>query len=172
MTLGLQFWKEQLDEKDAKPDLAEQEGGAEEESEGSEERGWTPERVVKALKRAIRIGAFQIRRSRWFCRLYESALAWNRTDESLDGQNLVIFEKGIPHFKSSRMSSKREDTPPGHQKSLLERQKGFDLPTYDRMRVVTTEIRRLIQEEREIELCLHPGVVLNTPQLQKMLRWL
>jgi DNA polymerase-3 subunit epsilon len=171
MTLGLQFWKEQLDEKDAKPDLAEQEGGAEEESEGSEERGWTPERVVKALKRTIRIGAFQIRRSRWFCRLYESALAWKRTEESLDGQNLVIFEKGIPHFKSSGMSSKREDTPPGHQKSLLERQKGFDLPTYDRMRVVTTEIRRLIQEGREVELCLHPGVVLNTPQLQKMLRW-
>jgi len=171
MALGMQFWKKQLDEKEAKPDLIDEGDELEEESDKSEEIGWTPERVVKALKRTIRIGAFQIRRFRWFCRLSESTLTWNRTDESFGGRHLVIFEKGIPLFTSSGTSSKKLVRPPGHQKPLLERQKNFDLLTYDRMRVVATEIRRLIQEGQKVELCLHPRIVLHTQQLQKMLKW-
>ncbi len=171
MALGMRFWKEKLDEKAAKPDLIDEEDELERESDESGEKGWTQERVVHALKRSIRIGAFQIRRFRWFCRLSESTLAWNSPAESSGRKNLVIFEKGIPLFKTNVVSSERLDTPPGHRKSLLERQKNFDLPTYDRMRVVTTEIRRLIQEGREVELCLHPGIVLGVRQLRKMLKW-
>jgi hypothetical protein len=36
---------------------------------------------------------------------------------------------------------------------------------------VTTEIRRLLEENRRVEVHLAPGVVLKTDQLKRILRW-
>jgi hypothetical protein len=123
------------------------------------EEGWTTERVFKALKRTIRMGSFQIRRSRWFCRLSESSLSWSKTNGAEKDQHVLIFENGITTIKR------------GHKKTFIQRQENFDIATYDRMRIVTTEMRRIIQEDRDIELSFHPGNTLNKEQLKKILKW-
>ncbi len=133
---------------------------------------WTPERIVKVLKSIVRLGAFQIRRSRWFCRLSESSLVWTPVVGDAEVRNLIVFKGGTHLFKDPLSSSETVPLPPGHKKSLVERQKNFDLLVYDRMRVTTTEIRRLIQEGRTVELHLHPGVCLRNEQLQRMFQWL
>jgi len=133
---------------------------------------WTPERIVKVLKSIVRLGAFQIRRSRWFCRLSESSLVWTPVVGDAEVRNLIVFKGGIPLFKDPLSSSETVPLPSGHKKSLVERQKNFDLLVYDRMRVTTTEIRRLIQEGRTVELYLHPGVCLRNEHLQRMFQWL
>jgi len=132
---------------------------------------WTPERIVKVLKSIIRLGAFQIRRSRWFCRLSESSLVWTPVVGDAEVRSLIVFKGGTPLFKDPLSSSETVPLPPGHKKSLVERQKNFDLLVYDRMRVATTEIRRLIQEERTVDLYLHPDVCLRNEQLKRMLQW-
>jgi DNA polymerase-3 subunit epsilon len=143
------------------------------ESEDKEiEDTWTPERIVKVLKSIIRLSAFQIRRSRWFCRLSESSLVWMTAAGDEEGRNLIVFKGGTPIFKDPLSSSETVPLPPGHKKPLVERQKNFDLLVYDRMRVATTEIRRLLQEGRRIELWLHPDVFLRNEQLKRMLQWL
>jgi hypothetical protein len=43
--------------------------------------------------------------------------------------------------------------------------------TYDRLRILTTELRRLISENRNIELRLGPMVTLGYEELKKALRW-
>jgi hypothetical protein len=196
MSLGAQFWKEKLEEREAeemakreaseaaakKQSLAEEMSGesqAEEilelkmqESEDREiEDTWSPERIVKVLKSIIRLGAFQIRRSRWFCRLSESSLIWTPLVGDPEERNLIVFKGGTPLFKDPLSPSDTIPLPPGHKKTRMERQKNFDLQVFDRMRVTTTEIRRLIQEGRAVELHLHPDVCLQNTQLKKMLQW-
>jgi len=167
MKWGTQFWQEKLIEKElekAKEDVSEAQ-----QEEIKED--WTPERVFKALKRIIRMSSFQMRRSRWFCRLSESSIAWAKTNGTDEDKYILTFKKGTTDFKSCIPLSNGPDIPPGHKKTLLQRQESFDIATYDRMRIVTTEMRRIIQEGRDIELFLHPGKVLNKEQLEKILRW-
>jgi DNA polymerase-3 subunit epsilon len=142
-----------------------------ESDEGEIEDTWTPERIVKILKSIIRLAAFQMRRSRWFCRLSESSLVWTPVSDESETKNVIVFEGGIPFFKSFLSTSEKVSLVPGHTKSLIERQKNFDIFVFDRMRITTTEIRRLIQEERRIELWLHPDICLQNEQLKRMLQW-
>ncbi len=132
---------------------------------------WTPERIVKILKSIIRLGAFQIRRSRWFCRLCESSLVWTPSTGEPEPKNLIIFKGGTPIVEDSLSPSDKIPLSSGHANSLIDRQKNFDIFVFDRMRVTTTEIRRLIQEGRTIELHLHPDVCLRNEPLKRMLRW-
>jgi hypothetical protein len=43
--------------------------------------------------------------------------------------------------------------------------------TYDRLRVLTTELRRLLSENRSVELSLRPTVILRNEELKKALQW-
>lgn len=197
MSMGAQFWKEKLEEQAAEAAIAKKEAlertvekaalGEGTASEPEEEEilelkmqesedeeivdTWTPERIVKVLKSIIRLGAFQIRRSRWFCRISESSLVWTPVVGDAEVRNLIVFKGGTPLFKDPLSPSEAIPLPSGHKKPLLERQNNFDLLVFDRMRVATTEIRRLVQEGRMVELYLHPGVCLRNEQLKRMLQW-
>ena len=132
---------------------------------------WTAERIVRILKSIIRLSAFQIRRSRWFCRLCESSLVWTPSTGESEPKNLIMFKGGTPIIEESLSPSDKVPLSSGHANSLIDRQENFDLYVFDRMRVTTTEIRRLIQEGRSIELHLHPDVCLRNEQLKRMLQW-
>jgi hypothetical protein len=51
------------------------------------------------------------------------------------------------------------------------RQKIFDLTTYERLRVVTTELRRLVATGRNLEIRLRPNATLSRRQLARILPW-
>jgi hypothetical protein len=171
MKWGAQFWQEKLSEKEAEQDRKESEEIQEDEVQDKIEEGWTPERVLKALRRVIRLGSFQMRRARWFCRLSETSIRWTITGEEKGRTNCVVITNGIPNFENHITPSEKTSIPPEHRRSLLDRQKCFDIFVYDRMRIITTEMRRIIQENRDIVLCIHPGYILDKEQLKKMLKW-
>jgi DNA polymerase-3 subunit epsilon len=54
---------------------------------------------------------------------------------------------------------------------MAQRQQMFDLSTYERLRVLTTEMRRLMAEGRQIEIRLDPTAVLGQKQLFRILPW-
>lgn len=179
-SLGALLWKEMLkkieEEKaqaklDAEKEAADIDLVLETETAEPEAETWTPERVQKVLAALIRYGTFQIRRSLWFCRLSESSLTWSESNPKKPIHTLVV-EQGQPAFLPPISSFSDLPLPPGHKRKLKQRQRHFDIFTYDRMRVLTTEIRRLIDEEQTVSLCLHPDVILQNQQLQKMLKWL
>jgi len=182
MRLGAGFWQAFLNDRESTAESEDEEGQGEEDADKSRSITnipeepvpiiWTPQRVVKAIKRIIRTGTFYIRRSRWYCRLSESTLVWAKADNGFWEKNVRIIENGILSYRADTPLSQERFIPPGHKKSLLKRQEYFDISTYDRMRVVTTEIRRIIQEGREVGLCFHPKSALNTEQLKKMLKWI
>ncbi len=75
---------------------------------------WTPERIVIVLKSIIRLGAFQIRRSRWFLRLSESSLVWMPVVGDSEVRNVIVFKGGTPQFEDPVSPSETIPLPAGH----------------------------------------------------------
>ena len=173
--LGGQLWQERLaaaaradqdaevsnhlDDLDEQPD------------EPDDAHAWTPESVAGAIEAMIRHSAHLIRRARWFCLLNESSLAWTSAGTSGQQKNTLVFANGAVIEQGEVQATIATQPPPGYAKTFRDRQKNMDLTTYDRMRVVTTEIRRIVTEGRSIELRLAPTVTLGRRELVKALRW-
>ena len=170
IALGRQLWLERLHALDQEALLGEDE---DEELEGElVEWVWTPEAVANTLESVVRRSTHMIRRGRWFTILSESSLAWEPVKGSGRKRTLVVIENGAIRSRRSFQANSRVPVPPGHARPFRERQKCFDLPTYDRMRVLTTEIRRLIAEGRGVELRPNKRSVLRNKELAKTIRWI
>lgn len=132
---------------------------------------WTPQAIADTLDHMMMHAAFLIRRARWFALLCESCLVWGSVEEPGVLKNFIVFENGFVVERGILTGDAQLPLPPGWRRSIRDRRTIFDIATYDRMRVVTTEIRRLIGEDRMVQLCLWPDTVLKPPQLQKLLAW-
>jgi DNA polymerase-3 subunit epsilon len=173
--LGAKLWQEKLDAAAlAEVDTEKQNNVAdldEHEDEPADTHTWTPEAVTAAIEAMIRHSAHLIRRTRWFCLLSESTLTWSLAGQTGQKKNRVAFEKGAVAEQGQVNQGVKSMPPPGHINSFRVRQNNIDLITYDRMRVVTTELRRILSEGRDMELCLRPEVTLGPQELIKALRW-
>ncbi|UCF93018.1 MAG: GIY-YIG nuclease family protein [Desulfobacterales bacterium] len=169
--LGAQLWREPPDP------IAQDESARKGEDDLEEKRipeaapHWTPENVAQRVENLIRHSAHMIRRARWLCLLSEASILWE-TPASADGRRiLMIIAGGAVVHRQDWAIGKEPPVPPGHAQTFRSRRKTFDLMTYDRLRIATTELRRLVSEGRCIELRLGPRVRLRPPQLEKVLRW-
>ena len=134
-------------------------------------RVWTPEAVARSLGYMILHSAHLIRRARWLCLLSESSLAWEAAGRPGHLKTLIVLEGGSVTRRDVMEAAEGIPIPPCYDRSFHRRQKHLSLITYDRLRILTTELRRLISENRPIELCLGPTVTLGNHNLKKALRW-
>jgi hypothetical protein len=173
--LGAQLWRERLETAALAEMVAEKENDigdvGTEKKESTKEHIWTPEAVARSIEKMVLHSAHLVRRARWFCLLSESTLAWSAADKRENYKILVVFENGSVLARDDVKTQKKAPIPPGYAKSFRTRQKNINLITYDRLRVVTTELRRLLSEERDIELRLGPKVTLNHREVKRALRW-
>jgi DNA polymerase-3 subunit epsilon len=132
---------------------------------------WTPETVARAIEATVRHSAHLIRRARWFCLLSESSVTWASADRTAPHKNQVVFENGAVVKPGAAKIAAGTGPAAGYRNSFRRRQNNVDLITYDRLRVFTTEIRRIITEGRQIELRLGPKVSLGRSELIKALKW-
>ncbi len=173
--MGTKLWKEKLDRQAEKRIQAETEADALVLDPDPPKKKkiklpihWTPERVAKTLQHIIRVGSFQIRRARWLYLLTESTLVWER---DMDRKNLVVFKTGLPSFMDPIPVSQEIQLPTGYWKSSLAKQHNFDVFTYDRLRILSTEIRRILDEKRTATLRFGPKLLLKSEQLREILKW-
>ena len=167
--LGAEFWRKRL-QTDALAEIV-SETENDEKKEPGREHVWTPEAVAHTLENMIRHSAHLIRRARWFCLLSESSLAWTSAEQRDNLKILVVFSNGAALDRKFVKTAEEIPVPPGRAKSFRSRQNNIDLITYDRLRVLTTELRRLVSEGRDIKLRLSPGVTLNRRRITKVLQW-
>jgi DNA polymerase-3 subunit epsilon len=132
---------------------------------------WTPDSVADAIERRVMRSALLIRRSRWLCLLSESSLAWEARDSKQRSKIVLVLEKGAVCRREERLLTQKTSNPPGFSRRMAQRQKNFDLATYERLRVITTELRRLTAAGRRFHIRLSPGAVLHERQLSKLLPW-
>jgi DNA polymerase-3 subunit epsilon len=173
--LGAQLWRERLETAALAEMVAEKENDigdvGTEKKESTKEHIWTPEAVARSIEKMVLHSAHLVRRARWFCLLSESTLAWSAADKRENYKILVVFENGSVLARDDVKTQKKAPIPPGYAKSFRARKNNINLITYDRLRVVTTELRRLLSEGRDIELRLGPKVALNHREVMKALRW-
>ncbi|MEE4262720.1 MAG: GIY-YIG nuclease family protein, partial [Desulfobacteraceae bacterium] len=173
--LGARLWRERIVAAAAAELIGEKPGDNDDENEqsddSSEERVWTPEAVAKSMGHLVLHNAHLIRRARWFCLLSESSLAWEAAGHPGHLNNLIVLEGGSVIKQNAGEAAEEIPVPPRFDKSFHRRQNHLSLITYDRLRVLTTELRRLISENRRIKLRLGPTAFLGNNELKKALRW-
>ena len=131
---------------------------------------WTPDLVCRRIEGLLRHVGHQMRRARWLARLSDSVVAW-RQGAGEDGLHALVLASGC--VADSRLVEDVASLPesPGYGRGWREKQAALDLQGYDRLRVLTTELRRLLTEERLVCVRLGANVYLRAGQLGHLLRW-
>jgi DNA polymerase-3 subunit epsilon len=132
---------------------------------------WTPEAVETSMVALSRHCGFLIRRARWLAILSEATIAWQARDPASDRWNVIILSRGELLKRNFRHRHTPLAPPPGAGRPFSERRRCLNLPTYDRLRVLTTELRRLLWEKRPVCVGLSRRVCLREEQLQRLMRW-
>lgn len=175
--LGTRLWRMRLLEKKAAEmtGTADAAGSGDEEGKGAKAgnpNGWQPGDVVAVLGSLVRRSAHLLRRGRWLLLLSESVVAWQTRTTGDSEKHVLVFNRGcILHYERMPLCTPTP-APPGYTRSLGQRSGSFDLATYDRMRVLTTELRRLVSESRRVEIRLSPSVCLCRGKISRCFQWI
>ncbi len=174
--LGARLRRERLAERNVDPSAAGLQAASDDGIEAQDETVQaktvcTPDSITGAMEHMLMHWSLIIRRARWYRLLSEACLAWTRAGNPEGAKHLVIIEGAHIVSCASLSSGWPVPVPEGAGRTPLERGKNFDLPAYDRMRVLTTEIRRLVGLDCGIDLRLGPKVKLNATRLKKILAW-
>jgi DNA polymerase-3 subunit epsilon len=169
--LGAVLWRERLEQQALEAELGDDSDETEAQHPDAGEHVWTPEDVAGVIESFIRRAAHLIRRSRWFCLLSEASLAWSSPPAGDQDRILISLEAGAVAGRENLKVDETVPVPSNYASSANRRKQNIDLITYDRLRVLTTELRRLVAEDRDIELRLRPTAMLGNPELKRVLRW-
>ncbi|MGM0557823.1 MAG: exonuclease domain-containing protein [Myxococcota bacterium] len=158
--LALERWRTRYEEK-----LAERESedvlddGIEDELEEQTggERVWTPELVAEQLERVVRWTFRSLRFARWMYVLRDSRVEWLGPDGELRALEL----------RGGQVARTPVDA--GAARTA---ERSMDVPTWDRLRVLTTELRRLVAAEASPRVHLRGLRSLGPDQLAHLFRWI
>jgi len=118
---------------------AAQEEDDREPAEGADDHAWDPERVARHLERAAAQAYRTFRRARWLCLLHDS--------------DVVFREPGAAEARRLRIRA-GEIAAPGDGPAPP-RATAFDRARYDRLRILTTELKRILRDGGEVTLFAH-----------------
>jgi DNA polymerase-3 subunit epsilon len=129
---------------------------------------WDAERVREALEETVLRAAHGVRRARWLLRLSECSLAWARPGSQ--SRRLLVVGSGVVTARADLDPGVPAPAPPGYRRAPDERRAAFDVAAFDRLRVLTTELRSLASDPGvELRLGLHARLARR--RLQAVLRW-
>jgi len=129
----------------------------------------TPGSVCHLIESNVARGAHEICRARWLVLLSESSFGWQESSAKSKNKFLIVFERGQVLY-SRQVNTEELPVPPGYRMTHEEKQRSFDLMTIDRMRVVTTEIRKMVSNDIWVRLRLSPNNVLDNNAIIRVLR--
>jgi DNA polymerase-3 subunit epsilon len=131
---------------------------------------WTPALIVAGLEWLALRSALAARRARWLTALVESTLVWS--EPPVEGGRLLVIEDGEIVRREGVASGCEPPVPVGHVRSRAERHANFTVARLDRLRVLTTELKRLVAKRYPVALRLGPRLLFSGAGLGRVLRWL
>jgi DNA polymerase-3 subunit epsilon len=161
LRLGTRLWREGRRDRDVDEDDA---GDA---SAGLS--GWTPEFVQVSLEWLALRAALARRRAIWLTRLCESSVMWREPGEGCP--RLIVIENGEVVSSTAVEAHAGPPIPPGCHRPVSVRRERFTLASFDRLRVLTTELKRIIAAGAPIALRLGVGPALDETRLASALWW-
>lgn len=131
---------------------------------------WTTDTVRVALEQLVVGAALAVRRARWLARLADASILF--AEPGVEGGRLLVFDRGecVERADATRHADPPE--PPGGARRLAERREAFTLARFDRVRVLTTELKRLVAAEAPVSVRLGRGPALTGARLARVFRWI
>jgi hypothetical protein len=119
---------------------------------------WLALRAALARRRAI-----------WLTRLFDSSVVWREPGDTC--ARLIVIEEGEVAFSATVDVNAPPPIPPGCRRPAPARRDLFTLASFDRMRVLTTELKRLMSAGAPVALRLGVGPALDASRLASALWW-
>jgi DNA polymerase-3 subunit epsilon len=130
---------------------------------------WTPEFVQVSLEWLALRAALARRRAIWLTRLFDSSLVWREPGDSC--ARLIVIENGAVVLSRTADADATPPIPPCYRRPVAARREAFTLASFDRLRVLTTELKRLIAAGAPVALRLGVGPALDESRLASALWW-
>jgi DNA polymerase-3 subunit epsilon len=130
---------------------------------------WTPEVVHVSLEWLALRAALARRRAIWLTRLFDSSVVWREPADSC--ARLIVIENGEVVLSRAVDAHATPPIPPGYRRPVAARRAAFTLGSFDRLRVLTTELKRLIKAGAPVALRLGVGPALAESRLASALWW-
>ena len=130
---------------------------------------WTPELVQVSLEWLALRAALARRRAIWLTRLFDSSVVWREPGDGCT--RLIVIEKGEVALSAAEDANAPPPVPPGYRRPVAARRAAFTLGAFDRLRVLTTELKRLITAGAPVALRLGAGRALEEQRLASALWW-
>jgi DNA polymerase-3 subunit epsilon len=158
LRLGTRLWKEGRRDHDD-----------DREEESRRITTWTPALVQRSLEWIALRGALARRRAIWLTRLVDASVVW--TEPGTGGARLIVIENGEVVANVNTDAGAIPPVPPGYARPNLARREAFTLACFDRLRVLTTELKRLAGARASVALRLGAGPPLADSRLSSVLWW-
>jgi DNA polymerase-3 subunit epsilon len=165
LRLGTRLWREGRRDRDAEEDNAEDDAN-------DARRGvtvWTPEFVQVSLEWLALRAALARRRAIWLTRLVDSSVVWREPGDSC--ARVIVIEQSEVVLSGTVDAHATPPIPPGYRRPVAARREAFTLASFDRLRVLTTELKRLIAAGAPVALRLGVGPPLHESRLASALWW-
>jgi hypothetical protein len=158
LRLGTRLWREGRRDHDVDSD---------EEPRGN--TTWTPELVQLSLEWIALRGALARRRATWLTRLVDASVQW--TEPGSAGARLIVIENGEVVVNADTDADAIPPIPAGYARPAAARREAFTLARFDRLRVLTTELKRLAAAGAPVALRLGVAPPLAGTRLTSVLWW-
>jgi DNA polymerase III subunit epsilon len=161
LRLGTRLWREGRRDRDVDEDDVNETGRG--------FTGWTPEFVQVSLEWLALRAALARRRAIWLTRLVDSSVVWRELGGSC--ARLIVIENSEVVLGGAVDANATPSIPPGYRRPVAARREAFTLASFDRLRVLTTELKRLIAAGAPVALRLGVGPALDESRLASALWW-
>ena len=98
-----------------------------------------------------------------------TTVVWREPGDSC--ARLIVIEEGEVALSAAADAHALPPIPPGYRRPVAARREAFTLASFDRLRVLTTELKRLIAVGAPVALRLGVGPALDESRLASALWW-
>lgn len=132
----------------------------------ADDHQWDPAKVAHALEGRLVHLSLLVRRGCWLTRLSEAELAFQTRSGAV---RRLTVQAGRVRAHAGQDHSTEVPPPRWVARERIARQASFDRRTYDRLRVLTTELKRLVAGGRPVAVRLAQGPALSGARLARAL---
>src|SRR5262245_31829828 len=162
LRLGTRLWREGRRDRDVDDDQ-----DAIEADRGVD--AWTPALVQVSLEWLALRAALARRRAMWLTRLVDASVVW--CEPGAARARLMVIERGEIVISTDADPDGTPRIPPGYQRPVMARRELFTVACFDRLRVLTTELKRLVVAGSPVALRFGIAPALADTRLAAALWW-
>ena len=136
------------------------------------EEVWTVEDVLSLLESCVRRISWLERRGRWLTILLNCSLSWIPVNAPDGQKRLLIISNGVVKERRWIASDHMQASDSTLENEREKRLAAFTFEVYERMRVLSTELKRLSQEKSGLQIRTGRHTIINNLIITKLLQWL